>query len=127
MGAACCVAAKSKSELDGPNWLDSQMNNRCSPSWNFRWDNRGRVAGEETAVRWFADMSSRDSQLGNISETEVRTISEVGSPENFQPLASNRSSLPEEDSVLSVHHESHNFEKYIVHEASPVYRKTDQE
>uniref|UniRef100_A0A7N0TXA1 RING-type domain-containing protein n=1 Tax=Kalanchoe fedtschenkoi TaxID=63787 RepID=A0A7N0TXA1_KALFE len=96
MGAACCVAAKSKSVSDGPNVAASRMNTQCSPSWNVRWDNRGRVAGEETAVRWFADTSSRDNQLENMSEIAVRTISEVGSPENFQPPAWSVSPLPEE-------------------------------
>uniref|UniRef100_A0A7N0ZR96 RING-type domain-containing protein n=2 Tax=Kalanchoe fedtschenkoi TaxID=63787 RepID=A0A7N0ZR96_KALFE len=95
MGAACCVVAKSKSVSDEPNLVTSRINSRYSSSWNVRWDNRGCVAGEETAVRWFADMSSRDSQLENISETAVRAISEVGSPENFQPPAWSVSPLPE--------------------------------
>ncbi|CAM8941600.1 unnamed protein product [Rhodiola kirilowii] len=95
MGAACCVAAKTKSVSDGPDVLTSRVNTRCSPSWNVRWDNRGRVAGEETAVRWFSDMGSRDSRLENISETAVRTISEIGSPENFQPRSWSKSPMPE--------------------------------
>lgn len=95
MGAACYVATKSKPVSDEPNVLASRMSAQCSPLWNVRWVNRGRVAGEETAVRWFTDMSSRDSQLGNISETEVRTVSEGESPENFQPPAW-RSPLPED-------------------------------
>ncbi|KAK4836649.1 hypothetical protein QYF36_025735 [Acer negundo] len=30
-------------------------NIRYSPTWSFRWDHRGRVAGEDTSVTWFSD------------------------------------------------------------------------
>ncbi|KAL0412470.1 UNVERIFIED_CONTAM: hypothetical protein Sradi_1448700 [Sesamum radiatum] len=48
MGAACCVAAKDKAIVNGPHPETLQRHVRYSPSWSFRWDNRGRVAGEET-------------------------------------------------------------------------------
>lgn len=93
MGATCCVAAKSKPVLDESNGVTARMSTRFSPLWNVQWDNRGRVAGEETAIRWFADMSSRESQLGNISEERT--------PENFQSHACSRPQLPQEGIYVS--------------------------
>ncbi|KAI4367272.1 hypothetical protein MLD38_023029 [Melastoma candidum] len=52
MGAACCVAARDRtipvvSSGDHRSW-----NSRHSPTWSFRWENRGRVAGEDAPVGW---------------------------------------------------------------------------
>lgn len=106
MGAACCVPAKSKPVSDEANVLVSRISTQCSPLWNVQWDNRGRVAGEETAVRCFADMSSRDSQLGNISETEVRTVSGGESSErSISPLPEEGIHIPDFRSPNSgMHH-----------------------
>ncbi|XP_059647645.1 uncharacterized protein LOC132293970 [Cornus florida] len=90
MGSACCVAARDKTITNGPSNDFLHRNDRRSPSWSFRWDNRGRVAGEETSVNWFFDgMSGRDG-LDIKSGTTVETSfpSEEGSPlDSFRTLA----------------------------------------
>ncbi|XP_057966182.1 uncharacterized protein LOC131156482 isoform X2 [Malania oleifera] len=70
-----------------PNRLSSETvhrNVRYSPSWSFRWDNRGRVAGEvETSVSWLSDGVSRsygsDIKSGTHEDStyasEVETLS----------------------------------------------------
>ncbi|WCJ40938.1 RING/U-box superfamily protein [Euphorbia peplus] len=58
MGGACCVAARDKNIVSGPSSDILHRNIRHSPSWSFRWDNRGRVAGEETSVTWFSDANN---------------------------------------------------------------------
>ncbi|KAL7002675.1 hypothetical protein U1Q18_003832 [Sarracenia purpurea var. burkii] len=63
MGSACCVAARDRTVTNGSSSEVLQRNARCSPSWSFRWDNRGRVAGEETSVNWFSDEVSRNEGL----------------------------------------------------------------
>ncbi|GFY94985.1 RING/U-box superfamily protein [Actinidia rufa] len=73
MGSACCVAAKDKTVTNGSPSEGLQRNVRCSPSWSLRWDNRGRVAGEETSVNWVSDGVTRNNGLESKSETTVDT------------------------------------------------------
>ncbi|XP_057503418.1 uncharacterized protein LOC130786960 [Actinidia eriantha] len=73
MGSACCVAAKDKTVTNGSLSEGLQRNVRCSPSWSLRWDNRGRVAGEETSVNWVSDGVTRNNGLESKSETTVDT------------------------------------------------------
>ncbi|XP_019057437.1 PREDICTED: uncharacterized protein LOC104807750 [Tarenaya hassleriana] len=80
MGSACCVAARDKMVV--PNRSDGeslQINNgRYSPTWSFRWDNRGRVAGEETSLSWLSDGLSRND--GSDVKFESAFVSSEGSP-----------------------------------------------
>ncbi|XP_057457357.1 uncharacterized protein LOC130748209 [Lotus japonicus] len=83
MGAACCVAAKDKTIQSGPTSEILQRNIRCSPTWSFRWDHRGRVAGEDTSINWFSDGINRNDRLENKNESSY--ASEDGSPlQNYQ-------------------------------------------
>lgn len=66
MGAACCIAAKDRTIVHGPSSGTLQRHVRYSPSWSFRWDNRGRVAGEETHANWL-----HDGDVGN-RQVEVK-------------------------------------------------------
>ncbi|XP_022986540.1 uncharacterized protein LOC111484250 [Cucurbita maxima] len=67
MGSACCVAARENTIVSGSGSETLCRNMRYSPSWSFRWDNRGRVAGEETSINWFSDGVSRnDSPLEHL-------------------------------------------------------------
>lgn len=94
MGAACCVAVKEKTITNGSNSEILHRNIRCSPTWSFRWDHRGRVAGEETSVGWFSDGVSRND--GSESKFESAYVSEEGSPlEHFRIRTSEKSSLSE--------------------------------
>ncbi|XP_059653760.1 uncharacterized protein LOC132300608 isoform X2 [Cornus florida] len=81
MGSACCVAAKDKTITNVSNSEGLHRTVQYSPSWSFRWDNRGRVAGEETSVKWFNGVSGNDG-LEIKSGTTVETTygSEEGSP-----------------------------------------------
>jgi hypothetical protein len=78
MGAACCVAVKEKTITNGSTSEILHRNIRCSPTWSFRWDHRGRVAGEETSMSWFSDGVSRND--GSESKFESAYVSEEGSP-----------------------------------------------
>ncbi|XP_052194324.1 uncharacterized protein LOC127802523 [Diospyros lotus] len=82
MGAACCVAARDRTITNGPSSEVLQRNVRYSPSWSFRWDNRGRVAGEDTSLNWLSDGISRNDGLDSKSGRTVQTTyaSEEGSP-----------------------------------------------
>ncbi|XP_010416897.1 PREDICTED: uncharacterized protein LOC109124645 isoform X1 [Camelina sativa] len=90
MGNACCVAARDKMVL--PNTTSAvenlQRNNlRYSPNWSFRWDNRGRVAGEETSVSWLSDGISRND-MSDVKSESAFVSSSQGSPlDNFQALS----------------------------------------
>lgn len=107
MGSACCVAAKETTIVaarettvtNGPTSEVVQRNVRYSPSWSFRWDNRRRVAGEET-MNWLSDGASRSGGLGVKSGTvETAYASEEGSPlDSSQILASQRSPISERNS-----------------------------
>ncbi|KAK7280691.1 hypothetical protein RJT34_25758 [Clitoria ternatea] len=46
MGSACCVAAKDHTLPARTGGGSLHRDVLCSPSWSFRWDSRGRVAGE---------------------------------------------------------------------------------
>ncbi|KAJ9178832.1 hypothetical protein P3X46_010681 [Hevea brasiliensis] len=78
MGGACCVAARDKNIVNGPSSDILHRNIRYSPTWSFRWDNRGRVAGEETSITWFSDANSRND--GPDIKYESAYASEDGSP-----------------------------------------------
>jgi len=83
MGSACCVAARDKNIVSGPGGEILHRNIRYSPTWSFRWDNRGRVAGEDTSISWFSDGISRND--GSDIKYESTYTSEDGSPtESFQ-------------------------------------------
>ncbi|XP_073143825.1 uncharacterized protein [Henckelia pumila] len=82
MGAACCVAAKVVTRTDGPASVTESNGTvtngspnqhlwrqvRHSPSWSFRWDNRGRVTGEEAST-----MCSQDGGCKNDKQ-EVKNV-----------------------------------------------------
>ncbi|KAM7275027.1 hypothetical protein ACFE04_016893 [Oxalis oulophora] len=102
MGSACCVAARDKSTiLTGPHTHHThphtdvlQRNIRYSPTWSFRWENRGRVAGEDTSISWFSDGISRND--GSEIKYESALTSENGSPlESFQRGAWQKSPISE--------------------------------
>lgn len=102
MGAACCVAAKDATITNGSGSEALQRNFRYSPSWSFRWDNRGRVAGEETSVNWLSDGVSRSDWLDVKSRTtlemtlESAHVSEMGSPlDSFRTRALHKSPIRE--------------------------------
>ncbi|KAF5751088.1 hypothetical protein HS088_TW02G00098 [Tripterygium wilfordii] len=78
MGSACCVAARDRTIVSGSGSEALHRNIRYSPTWSFRWDNRGRVAGEETSVRWVSDGISRNG--GSDTKCESAYVSEDGSP-----------------------------------------------
>lgn len=82
MGSACCVAAKDRTVTNGPSSEILQRNVRYSPSWSFRWDNRGRVAGEEISMNLFSHGVNRNVGLDikSLTPTETAYASEEGSP-----------------------------------------------
>ncbi|CAN1791490.1 hypothetical protein LINPERHAP1_LOCUS19335 [Linum perenne] len=80
MGGACCIAARDKNIVHGPGSDILHRNIRHSPSWSFRWDNRGRVAGEDTSISWFSNgTSGNDESAAKYGSTYA---SEDGSPTN---------------------------------------------
>lgn len=98
MGAACCVAAKDGAVTNRSGSEVLQRNARYSPSWSFRWDNRGRVAGEDTSVNWLSDGVSRSDGLDVKSRTtlEGSYVSEEGSPlDSFRQITSQKSPIPD--------------------------------
>ncbi|CAH2061595.1 unnamed protein product [Thlaspi arvense] len=85
MGNACCVASREKVVVPNTSAFENlQRNNvRYSPNWSFRWDNRGRVAGEDTSLSWLSDGISRND--GSDVKSESAFVSSEGSPlNNFQ-------------------------------------------
>ncbi|GAV61545.1 hypothetical protein CFOL_v3_05072 [Cephalotus follicularis] len=78
MGSACCVAARDKTITNGPAGDILHRNIRYSPTWSFRWENRGRVAGEETSISWFSDGISLND--GSETKNDSAYTSEDGSP-----------------------------------------------
>lgn len=89
MGSACCVAARDRTITDRSSNDVISRNDRYSPSWSFRWDNRGRVAGEESSV---------NDRLDSKSHTTVETAyATEGSPlESSRSLTWQKSPLSEE-------------------------------
>ncbi|XP_010275563.1 PREDICTED: uncharacterized protein LOC104610574 [Nelumbo nucifera] len=83
MGSTCCVAARERAL---PKRTDSETlhsNLRYSPSWSFRWDNRGRVAGEvENPINQFPHGISRNVGLEMKEQRDMETehVSDGGSP-----------------------------------------------
>lgn len=75
MGAACCVANKDKT-IQSASPREILHRNRCSPTWNFRWDHRGRVAGEDTPVTWFSNGISGNDGLENKNESSYASEDE---------------------------------------------------
>ncbi|GFY89716.1 RING/U-box superfamily protein [Actinidia rufa] len=103
MGSACCVAARDRTITNGASSEVLQRNVRYSPSWSFRWDNRGRVAGEETSVNCFSDGISRTDGSDVKSGATVETVyaSEEGSPvDSFRTLAWQKSPISERNSGI---------------------------
>jgi hypothetical protein len=82
MGSACCVAARDKTIPNGSSGEILHRNIRYSPTWSFRWDNRGRVAGEETSIGWLSDGVSRNDR------SEIKY--EPSSAEEGSPLENSR-------------------------------------
>lgn len=78
MGSACCVAARDKNIVSGSGNDILHRNIRYSPTWSFRWDHRGRVAGEDTSVTWFSD-GIRENDESEIKYGSAYP-SEEGSP-----------------------------------------------
>ncbi|KAK1439875.1 hypothetical protein QVD17_05699 [Tagetes erecta] len=89
MGSVCCVAARDRTITDRSSNDVISRNDRYSPSWSFRWDNRGRVAGEESSV---------NDRLDSKSHTTVETAyATEGSPlESSRSLTWQKSPLSEE-------------------------------
>ncbi|XP_043713570.1 uncharacterized protein LOC122662077 isoform X2 [Telopea speciosissima] len=89
MGSACCVAARDKTlpNTTSPETLQHR-NVRYSPSWSFRWENRGRVAGEvENHINQFSRGSSGNFclEIKEHRDVEMGDVSDGGSPlENFR-------------------------------------------
>lgn len=89
MGAACCTAAKDRTIVNGPHGEGLQRHAHYSPSWSFRWENRGRVAGEDTHANWLRDGGGGSDQGETKSSTTVETAfsSEEGSRlDSFQSI-----------------------------------------
>ncbi|KAE8724672.1 60S ribosomal protein L44 [Hibiscus syriacus] len=83
MGVACCVAARGKTIVNGSSSEVLHRNIRYSPTWSFRWDNRGRVAGEDTSISWFSDAVSRNDGSEIKYESACASEDEISS-ESFQ-------------------------------------------
>ncbi|XP_071726061.1 uncharacterized protein [Rutidosis leptorrhynchoides] len=98
MGAACCVAARDRTVVDRSGSDVITRNDRYSPSWSIRWDNRRRVAGEDSST----DSASMNDRLDIKSHTTVETANATeGSPlESSRSLTWHKSSLSEENGVL---------------------------
>ncbi|EPS69449.1 hypothetical protein M569_05320 [Genlisea aurea] len=81
MGAACCIAAKNKNTGNGSSGASAnvQIHSRYSPSWSFRWDNRGRVAGEDTSVDWLDSRVRENDRATLKSSAEATLASDDGS------------------------------------------------
>ncbi|KAK4741116.1 hypothetical protein SAY87_024704 [Trapa incisa] len=77
MGSACCVAARDETNPCVPSNELFNRNMRHSPTWSFRWENRGRVAGEEASIGWLSDGISRNN--GSDIKCETAYASEDGS------------------------------------------------
>ncbi|XP_052621284.1 uncharacterized protein LOC111919110 [Lactuca sativa] len=102
MGSACCVAARDRTITDrsGSDVQVVTRNDRYSPSWSFRWDNRGRVAGEESSMNCFSDGVITNDRLDNKSHTTVETAyaTEEGSPlDSSRSLTWQKSSSPSQE------------------------------
>lgn len=101
MGSACCVAARDKNIVGAPGNDVLHRNIRYSPTWSFRWDHRGRVAGEDTSVTWFSDGIRQSDGLDNKFGSAF--ASEEGSPlDSFQRCAWQKSPVSEGTNTATV-------------------------
>lgn len=101
MGSACCVAARDRTITNGPSNDVIPRNIRYSPSWSVRWDNRRRVAGEDSSTTWYSDSAATNDRLDNKSQTTAYA-SEDGSPlESFRNLTWQKSSPSQQSGILS--------------------------
>lgn len=72
MGAACCIAARDRTIQHGSSHdILFHRSVRNSPPWSFRWDNRGRVAGEDISLSWLSDGISRNGTVDSKSVTDL--------------------------------------------------------
>ncbi|CAA7020633.1 unnamed protein product [Microthlaspi erraticum] len=114
MGNACCVAARDKMVVPNSSAGESlqRSNLRHSPTWSFRWDNRGRVAGEETSLSWLSDGISRND--GSEIKFESAFVSSEGSPldsfrtQTFQKSPASDLSFPRNSSMDTVFEQKEN-------------------
>ncbi|CAM8974262.1 unnamed protein product [Rhodiola kirilowii] len=85
MGSVCCVSAKGMTTSDGANGEILRRTIQYSPSWGVRWDNRGRVAGEEAPAVATVDRIRQNCRLERKSEPFFEPLPEVGmSEENLE-------------------------------------------
>lgn len=104
MGAACCVAAKDRTITNGSPVETLQRHARYSPTWSFRWDNRGRVAGEETPANWLHTGGCGNDRMEAKHSTSIEAAfaSEEGSPiDSFRSLAWQKSPHSEGNGRIS--------------------------
>lgn len=103
MGSACCVAARDRTITNRSSSEVLQRNVRYSPSWSCRWDNRGRVAGEETSVNWLLDEGVGNNRLDAKSGTTIGTAfgSEDGSSlDSFRSLPWQKSPITDRNAGI---------------------------
>ncbi|XP_027355475.1 uncharacterized protein LOC113865245 [Abrus precatorius] len=80
MGSACCVAAKDHTIPNRAGGEGLHRNAVCSPSWSFRWDSWGRVAGEiEDPSSHASHRISRNVSMELKLSSERGTLSDGGS------------------------------------------------
>ncbi|KAJ4964412.1 hypothetical protein NE237_024351 [Protea cynaroides] len=88
MGNACCVAARDSTIPNSSSPEALHRNARYSPSWSFRWENRGRVAGDlDSHLNQFSCGSSGNVGLERKDnlDVEIADVSDGGNPlENFR-------------------------------------------
>ncbi|KAG9142512.1 hypothetical protein Leryth_017018 [Lithospermum erythrorhizon] len=104
MGSVCCVAAKDRTITSGAAGDVLSRNIRHSPSWSFRWENRGRVAGEETSVNWLSEgfRSNDRVDVKSGSTLEITYASEEGgSLDSFRSVTWQKSPASQEISEPS--------------------------
>ncbi|KAE9588365.1 hypothetical protein Lal_00003205 [Lupinus albus] len=99
MGAACCVAAK---DHNLPTINEGQSLHRdvvCSPSWSFRWDSQGHVAGEiESTPYHVSRVVSRNVSMelkGSLSSGRGNLSDEGSTLENSVTPISHKSPVDE--------------------------------
>lgn len=81
MGSACCVAARDKTIPQRAGGETLHRNAIPSPSWSFRWDSRGRVAGENLSYQVSDGISRNVSmELKGSLGSERGNLSDGGSP-----------------------------------------------
>ncbi|CAA2964130.1 Zinc finger, RING FYVE PHD-type [Olea europaea subsp. europaea] len=105
MGSACCVAAREPITKGSPSEA-LQRHARRSPSWSFRWDNRGRVAGEEPSEDWVHDGGGGSHPLDAKSgaTVEIASASEGGIQlDSSQSLVWQKSPVLEENTGILRH------------------------